>query len=340
MLTIITSKLRQDVKMASIRKRGDKWLVEICVNGKRKGKTFESKLEANRWAAMAESDMHQQGSDNIPKDKTFRDLLERYSRDVSINKRSVKWEQKRITFFQSFSIADVKLTELSEVHVYQWRDSRLKDISPSSVGRDWGILSNACSIAVKEWKWLKVNPFSNVKKPTPAQARTRRISDDEIALISDCIGYDDKCELNSNPLLTMAAFHFALETGMRMGEILALRWGDIHDKHAHLPKTKNGYARDVPINAKARAILARLNKDSDTCFRIKVKIVDATFRRYRDKVGIKDLHFHDSRREALSRMAKVVPVQMLAKISGHRDLRVLLNTYYAPKVEDITAYFD
>ena len=52
-----------------------------------------------------------------------------------------------------------------------------------------------------------------------------------------------------------------------------------------------------------------------------------------------DLHFHDSRREALSRLAKKVDVMTLAKISGHRDIKILLNTYYAPSVEDVVGVF-
>ena len=48
-----------------------------------------------------------------------------------------------------------------------------------------------------------------------------------------------------------------------------------------------------------------------------------------------DLHFHDTRREALSRLAKKVDVMTLAKISGHRDIKILLNTYYAPDMSDV-----
>ena len=51
--------------------------------------------------------------------------------------------------------------------------------------------------------------------------------------------------------------------------------------------------------------------------------------------SLENLHFHDARREALTRLAKIYSPMELAKISGHRDLRILLNTYYAPTVEDL-----
>ena len=54
-----------------------------------------------------------------------------------------------------------------------------------------------------------------------------------------------------------------------------------------------------------------------------------------------DLHFHDTRREALSRLAKKVDVMTLAKISGHRDIKILLNTtYYAPDMSDEAELLD
>lgn len=50
---------------------------------------------------------------------------------------------------------------------------------------------------------------------------------------------------------------------------------------------------------------------------------------------IEDLHFHDSRAEALTRLARKVDVMTLARISGHKDLRVLLETYYRESAADI-----
>jgi len=66
----------------------------------------------------------------------------------------------------------------------------------------------------------------------------------------------------------------------------------------------------------------------------------AEFRRARDNCGITDLHFHDSRREALTRLSKKVPVETLAKISGHRSLNILLNVYYRPDMAEIADMLD
>jgi integrase len=68
--------------------------------------------------------------------------------------------------------------------------------------------------------------------------------------------------------------------------------------------------------------------------------LDALFRKARNALMIPDLHFHDSRAEALTRLARKVDVMTLARISGHKDLRVLLETYYRESASDIAARLD
>ena len=67
--------------------------------------------------------------------------------------------------------------------------------------------------------------------------------------------------------------------------------------------------------------------------------LDAVFRQIKEKAGLEDsnLHFHDPRREALSHLSKKVDVMTLAKtkINGHRDIRILLNTYCAPDMSEV-----
>ena len=135
-----------------------------------------------------------------------------------------------------------------------------------------------------------------------------------------------------------AAYLFAIETAMRAGEICALEWRHVNQRYVHLPKTKNGYARDVPLSAEARRIIEQLrlvNGEQDTVFCVTTTSLDALFRKAKARALIDDLHFHDTRREALTRLSKVFDVMELARISGHRDLRVLLNVYYAPSVHDL-----
>lgn len=119
---------------------------------------------------------------------------------------------------------------------------------------------------------------------------------------------------------------------------MGLRWKDIKGRVAHLDDTKNGHERDVPLTKEALRLLSMLPRGSDDAaliFQLKSATLDALFRRAKEKLQIVDLHFHDARREALTRLSAKVDGLTLAKISGHRDTRILLNTYYAPKMEDV-----
>lgn len=76
---------------------------------------------------------------------------------------------------------------------------------------------------------------------------------------------------------------------------------------------------------------------SDLFFTIDSGSLDALFRRTKNRLKITGLHFHDSRAEALTRLARRVDVLTLSKISGHTDLRMLSEVYYRESAEDIAA---
>lgn len=75
-------------------------------------------------------------------------------------------------------------------------------------------------------------------------------------------------------------------------------------------------------------------------FPVDSRTFDTLFRRARARAGLLDLHFHDLRREATTRLAARVDVLTLAKITGHRDLKLLMRTYYAPSMTDVAALLD
>jgi integrase len=264
----------------------------------------------------------------------------RYSVDVSPKKKGARWERFRLDLIAKMDIGSVRLCDFDEVHVYKWRDERLTQVSSSSVNREWSLLSNVCTVAMREWKLLKSNPFAVVRKPDKSQPRHRVMTDEEVDLIVHRLGYREGITLIKPMQCVAATLLFALETAMRASEIATLTWNNVHDRHVHLSDTKNGSSRDVPLSTKARAILAQLPSDNATCFMVKASVIDSTFRRVRDLLDIKDLHFHDSRRTALTRLAGKFDALTLAKVSGHKDIRILLNVYYAPKISDLADLLD
>lgn len=303
--------------MPTFRRVGKNWRAEIVRQGIRDSKVFPTKGAAVAWAGQREAAIMGGTRGDIP-DLLFSDLLDRYERDVSAHKKGGRWESVRIGLFKRDALALVRLRRLDSTHVAGWRDRRLKAVSGSSVRREWNLLSHACNIAVKEWKWLKVNPFKDVKRPAEHAHRTRRASDAERKKLAEVATTPTRHRV-------LEAFLFAEECAMRAGEICkaTLLSGNV----AYLDGTKNGTARMVPLSARA----VELYGDG---FSLTSASIDAIWRKMTKDAKIDDLHFHDSRREAITRLSKKLDIYELARVVGHKNLNQLL-TYYHRSAEEL-----
>lgn len=316
--------------MSTIRRRGTSWQAIVERKGVFTSKTFKSKAEATAWAGQTESEILAGKAGAIPK-KAFGDLLDRYAEIVSPKKSGERWERIRINLFKQDKIASVMLPDLNQSHFADWRDRRLKVVSASTVRREWNLLSNACTVAINEWKWLREHPMKGVSKPAPPASRDRRVSQDEIKAIQFALGYvDGHAETKSQRVAL--AFEFACETAMRAQEICNLKLSDVRGNTATIRKSKTRAGiRVAPLTNRAVDILKLL--PDENLFDLTTSTLDALFRKARDKVLIKDLHFHDSRAEAITRMAKKLDILSLARAVGHQDLR-MLQVYYRESAED------
>lgn len=339
--------------MASFEARPGGWLARVRVKGfPARSEVFRTKAEARAWAARVEADIAA-GKIGRAVDKTFGQLLKRFIADYVPNMDGHRQETLRLNRVLKDPIADVALADLDARHVSEWRDRRLKSVSAESVLREWSTLSRACTIATKEWRWIHANPFSGVEKPSKAQPRTRRISQAEIDALLLACGYERDSPPTTKQAKVGAALLFAIETAMRAGEICHLRASDIAGAVATVAAIERGArktktARRVPLSREALRIIGQLKPDAESLngqlkpdgeylFGLSAATLDALFRKAKARALIDDVHFHDSRREALTRMAAKVDVLTLAKISGHQDLRILQRVYYAP---DIAAVAD
>ena len=268
----------------------------------------------------------------------------KYGRITTPQKRGQREESYRIGRILQAHLSTIYLSDLRPQDIADWRDDRLKEVSSASVIREITTISAICNQAMREWGLLNDNPVLKISKPKPTKARTRRPTEQEIGeLCKAMLLTEDTTKPELVTQRVALALLFAIETAMRAGEICGLTWNDIYltKRIAHLPITKNGSSRDVPLSKRAIEIIEKLKGiDEKSVFNVDAKTLDVLFRRARDKCEIEDLHFHDTRREALTRMSKKVPVEMLAKISGHKDLRILLNVYYRPEMSDIASMLD
>jgi integrase len=323
--------------MAQVTKtKSGKFKFVVTVNYKQQSKTFATKAEGYVW-----EDQLKAGKGKTP-NITFGKLLEDYRDKVSINKKGERWERIRIAkFLTDKELADVKIADLDKTVFAKWRDRRLKEVSALSVLREWALLSHCIEIAIHEWDYLKENPMKSVKKPVGEAPRDRLITQDEINRLNFALNYSNDAKLSTITSRVGAAFNFAIETAFRAQEICNLTWGDISGSVAKIndSKTRAG-VRSVPLSTRAREIINQCKGiDEKLVFNIKTSQLDSLFRKAKKLVAIDDLHFHDTRHEAITRLAKKLDVLELARMVGHKDLNMLL-VYYNKPASDLAKKLD
>lgn len=360
--------------MATFRKRGPyQWEAQIRKRGyPAQSKTFNTKAEAEAWAKMIESEMARGVwlSRGEAESTTLREALGRYQAEIVPQKKGKVQEDSIIRMLLILPLALRPLASIRGADIASLRDAWLQDYAPATALRRLAVLSHVFSVARKEWGMESLsNPVEVVRKPAANNARVRRVVMLEEAV--SATGNDGARQMQDGELervmaassstLLPSIIRLAVETAMRRGEIVGLRWEhiDLERRVAHLPATKNGSARDVPLSSRAVAVLQELRDGLDAkeqgqgaVFAMRPDGVTRAFERAVQRARgryeaeceeagllprdgfLVDLRFHDLRHEATSRLAEVFPMHELTKITGHRDPRMLMR-YFHPKAEQL-----
>lgn len=319
--------------MATIRRRGTRWQVQIRrQNMGTLSRSFLRKADAEAWARQSEAALERGELIVSPaptEPLTFHDLLERYARCVVPDKREAASERYRLQSLQRHPIAARRIETLSASAIAEYRDNRLTRVKPATVLRELAIIQHCLEIARAEWGIkLSVNPAADVRKPAASDRRERRLAEGELVRL--------RAALVSTQSSIGDVVMFAIITGLRRGEIVAARWRDLDRKNAtlHVPHTKNGHPRTIPLCPSALAVLDREPGTPDeVIFGMTANAVRLGWERLRRRAGIEDLRFHDLRHEAISRFFELgLEMPEVALISGHRDPRMLLRyAHLAPR---------
>jgi integrase len=290
--------------MASIRQRSGVWQARA----RRKGypdevSSFKTKTEAQMWARNVESEMEQGSHQSLlqAKDILFAEILQRYMIEVTPSKRGAKREAEGIVFMLRQKFSAYSMANLTPSVVAGYRDERLKNVAAGTIIRELSILSGISTHARKEWGLPTTTPCALVRKPPTPRGRARLISAaEEIQLL------DELKPIRRRSPWMVPLVMLALETAMRRGELLAMRWENVNltSQTVLLPITKNGSARVVPLSKKAIAILEALSSRSSAVpvFPISHMTMHNCFVDACRRAEIVDLRFHDLRHTATSRL--------------------------------------
>lgn len=338
--------------MATFRKRNDRWQVQV----RRKGfplqtRSFLSKADAKEWARLIEgqADRQELGPDRKElKTITLSDLVTRYLKEVVPKKKGSNLETIFLKRFLRYPICRKTLSDLTTSDFAAYRDQRLTEpkarsnrpITPKSLKRQLAPLSHMFRHAQTEWEIPLKNPLEALKLRVVDNRRERRLRKGDIRP-DGTYGPTEEARLLEaakkarNPYVVPIIL-FALETAMRRGEILAIRWRDVDLSRFSvvIPESKSGYSRVIPLTDKAVAILAAIRKPdfelSDRAFPTSPVALRLSWDRITERAKLEDLNFHDLRHEAISRLFELgLTVPEVASISGHRTLGQLMRYSHA-----------
>lgn len=329
--------------MASIRKKGRGYEARVKIHGTTRSKSFATMQQARAWARSAELDIvatPEPVSVSVPASTstpsiTLADALKRYEAEVLPKLKGAPQERYRIAALATTAMASQCLGAITTADVKAYRDHLASaGNSGSTVRLKLALLSRVFSVAAKEWGYAVANPVASVTKPPAGKARSRRLTGTEEQRLLESAS---QCQ---NPHIA-PLIAFAIETGMRRGEMLSMTWADVDLSRSvvTLLTTKSGHPRWVPLSGVAKAVLQRqLETGAGRPFPIPATLLENAWEHLLKRAGIEDLRFHDLRHEALSRWAHRLNGDVFkhSLVSGHRTLQ-MAQRYVHPVQSELLA---
>lgn len=355
-------------------KRGVRWQAVVRKRGHHLVRTFARSDDARAWAAAVESAVTNASAarpfrredwlheamatreaeaaamvlgDAFPEPHqhwTLGRACRHYRETVTPQKKGERQETLRLLAWERHALAAKRLADVAAAGIQAHVDARVAaGRSASTVRLEVLLLSALYKHAADSWKLAVGNPAAAVKLPAAAAGRQRRLEDghgdekgEEERMRAALLGLSCGQEM-------VDLMEVALETGMRLGEILDVRKGQVRRiqgvRVLERPDSKNGHARRVTLSRRAAAVLDRRAEGMDgpdrRLFRLSYYQVSGRWGRARKAAGVTGFRFHDLRHESLSRMAGVgLTIGELQAQSGHRTAQILLR-YVNAKPADI-----
>jgi integrase len=262
-------------------------------------------------------------------DKTVKELMERYLRDHSGPNKSPKSHRSDrcvaahlIRAFGDLTLKEVRPSLLAEHKAKR----RSEGAAPKTINIELGILSHAFQLAVKEWEWIGDNPVLRVSREKVRNLIERWLTSEE-----------ERRLLAASPTWLQEIIMFAVNTGLRQGEILNLQWPkvDLFRKTITLLEQKNGAKDTLPVNAKALEVLKARAKvrslKSDYVFyngagnRMDARDLLRVFYRVMKKADVKDFRFHDLRHTFATRLVQAgVDIYTVQKLGRWKTISMVM----------------
>ena len=317
-------------------KRGNVWWITFHHKGKkiRHSAKTDKKREAEKFLALCLGKAARGESDFFDRSDSLRlfELLEDFIADYTRRKRRdvviTGYRAERLKeFFKDIPVEDITERKIDLYIKYREKLGR----STTTINRELQLLGQSMRLA-KRKKLLKDVPH------------IEKFSEKENARQGFLEHFEMEAIVGFLPPYLQDVLRFAYYTGWRKGEILTLEWKDVQGDVIRLKPTiaKNSEGRMIVSVGELANILARRTAERvESCpyvfhnAGVRIKHYNRAWRTARNKAGLPDKLFHDTRRTAVRNMDRVgVPRQTAKQITGHKTDAVY-NRYRIVNEQDI-----
>lgn len=316
-----------------------KYRAQLYVGGQRDSRSFRTLRDAKTWAATREVELREEAGKAPAQLITLGQVIEDYLENVTPSKLGHAKEEIRLRAMLRMLPVDQMIGDIDTEVIKRYRDERLRAVKPNSVLRELGSLSAVFEDAKIERRLIETNPVREISKPAKGAHRRVLISLSQIRAMLKMMGYSPRGRVATVAGAVAVCFLAALRTGCRAGELCDLRWTSVGEHSIHVASKTDAGDRDVPTTQKTRRVLDKMRGfDPLLVFGLKVKSLDAMFRKYRDRAGLSGFTFHDSRHTAATWLVKYgsLNVLELCKIMGWTDPKMAM-IYFNPTALDLLA---
>ena len=318
----------QDTEMGSVFKHKQKWYISYYFEGRRYRRAIGSnKKKAEEALKKIEGDIVSRrfGLPQEVKKISFEDLaeywLEQYSKvnnsPSQYQKNRERLEKHLIPYFQDTAVCRINAKMIEE-----YIASKVEKIKPATINRTLSILSKMFNDAIR-WGYLKENPMKQISKLREEQEAFNYLPQDEARKLLE------NCSEDFYPICCCALY-----TGMRVSEILGLKWKnvDLKERIITVEKSKGKRIRYIPIHQHLLEVLKKMKKNSSSELvfpnregKIRKRDLRSVLNNALKTAGLRRIRFHDLRHTFASNFVmQGGSILSLQKILGHQDLKMTL----------------
>lgn len=285
----------------------------------------EDKCEAWKKAGLLEAELKLRKNEPL-----FFEIAENFFAYSKAHKKSWIRDELSIRHLKEF-FGDVPCSEIDIDRIDEYKTKRKTDgVEEATIDRELSCL-RSIFIRARRKKRIKERPY--FKLYNPHNARKRTLTDEELERLLFAL------PIHQRPIVLTARY-----TGMRLSEILNLKWEQVNLKRKLIfvprPMTKNNQPKVVPISARLLKVYNRMKKESKsehvfTYRGKKLKVIKEGFKDALKEAEIKDFRFHDLKHCFVTGAKRnKVDEDMIMRITGNESVECF-RRYHNPSDIDL-----